>query len=639
VELILGLLGLPFVIFSAYDRFSNPPLRFLTVNPDQRPQRRKISEFLYPTTSAGFAPPPRSHTTAFKFRLFTWSYVLLWSIFYLLLNVDAVRAAFLPFFTFIAAKNVQIVQGLQSSSPIMVALVVSYLLPKMGARFDWPLRDFLYRRAFIPGERIALEARLKDAIWFPPTGLLASLRGLDSENTVTQILKYEQRASTISLWSKAYILVEKIRQNEDPDIATALGEITSKNGSESLSENVFREVEELKKLAPGVLVLPTNTPEKLEFRKRCAALLRNLYELISRLALSCKSSEIQRLHFLRDLGFRYRPMLSSPMPNVNDFTWFLIIVVLTASIPIYLLLQSLKDNHPLTHIVGITLQILTATLMPVVLSAYHPRLLARDSRHPPVFFPVLSGLLAGGSCVTISLCEKLLPYLLEGLTPADSLGSAWGAYSTVSYPYTILLAGTAVLLSWCFLSLERTGTQRAAAKIVNMKDGFLFLLWGAAINLWIAFSLSAGVFEFWGRLTFGVIVVVAIGLFVPTWFRNSRVEHNPHYDRALGQISYGMSIAEVKDVLKAHGTSMGERSSQFPVKSADFLGDSEIARAEKTKYFVSWRPTSDWILIVGFDANDKVVFRSAGEIKALHGAATETLQGSQDEPIGEEWAI
>ncbi len=216
-------LGALIVWIAAMSRFNNPrilPERSSTLNAKPNWQEYiKHSLSWSPGKQSLLLRPPRANTTAFRYRLYQFSYALLALLIYLLIlfqpDIGSQLQVILSWFIPEGSPDIS------NAGPLIISAFVVLIFPNVPP-FRWAdstIRALLYERALIPAQQLREVNRLKMAPYNPPFDVLKQVREIAiAEGFDARDIAYDSKnRTTQSLWSKCLLLIEHIKIWEADD--------------------------------------------------------------------------------------------------------------------------------------------------------------------------------------------------------------------------------------------------------------------------------------------------------------------------------------------------------------------------------------------------------------------------------------
>lgn len=480
--------------------------------------------------------PPRANTTAFRYRLYQSLYALLAMLIYLAMF-------FLPDFS----KELQAIikwfsdkgmPNITNAGPLVIAAFVVLILPNVPP-FRWAdtsLRRKLYERALIPAQQLREVNRLDIAPYNPPAELYEQMHTVAlAEGFNEHDINYDPRnPTTQSLWFKSMLLVEHIKIWEADDhyktAFAALKEPDSNRRSVNVVKEMQRDLITDAHLYFEQLRRPENKDDSElnqregEFRFNCRALLRKIYSLLAAISLHSHYSDNERINKFGAFGIKLEPEPYGPLPDANDMLILAMILCAVLVVPLGLRIGAAKA-------IMIGAIMLSAVLTPVILARFCPKIRKpTTARHAPnVVYPILSGIVAATVGILILLSSA--PFI-EPAKYCDSTGLE--RYINCSYPWSILHAGTAMLLAVClcigkYPDARQLQGWRKYRQWGSFSDAALCAFCMFLITFFVAMPLLetlrppiAGSDMKLSVTTRMTLVTFILGFVVPTWYRSQK---------------------------------------------------------------------------------------------------------------------
>ena len=258
---------------------------------------------------------------------------------------------------------------------------------------------------------------------------------------------------------------------------------------------------------------PETVAREDQFRQNCKGLLDQIYDLFSRISLHAHYSERERVREMNQLGFGLRLEWSDPIPGHNDLLWLGLILGLLFVLPL-----SIYTGLGRAIVIGASLFV--TVLTPLVLMSKFPQLAAKsDNGVPAIGFPLLSVVIAIVLGMLISVgYQSLIEWNLQ---------AGWERYQSQGYPWAFLLGMVAVLIAWRMQ--VRTYPEASQLKGIaryrlwgSLGDATIFGLAAAVLMIVVVLpllNLELGAAGYFRHLLMPVVVSMALGFIVPTWYR------------------------------------------------------------------------------------------------------------------------
>jgi len=481
--------------------------------------------------------PPRANTTAFRYWLYQFLYALIAILVYLLVffepNISAELQEIIGWF---ATRGIPVIGD---ARPLVTAAFVVLVLPNVPP-FRWAdtsLRRILYERALIPAQQLREANRLNLAAYNPPLGIYERMHKIAlAESFNERDINYTPRnPTTQSLWFKGLLLIEHVKIWEADDsyktAFAALKEPDSNRRSVDVVKEMQRElVADARVYFDEVRRDKGQDSEALsrredEFRANCRNLLKKIFTLLAAVSLHSHYSDYERIKQFGKLGLRLEPEPGGPLPNANDM--FILIFILNV-----ILVAPLAMNLGLAKAIMIGCILLSAVLSPVVLARFCPRIKQSNvkSYAPNVVYPVLSGITAASAGFLILVVSGALVAPSEYCTYSGLL-----RYTNCSYPWSILHAGTALLLAVClcmgkYPDVRKLQGWRRYQQWGSFTDATICAFFMFLIAAFVAMPLLKSLLPDLASNDMQVMVVRRItlvafilGFVVPTWYRAHKV--------------------------------------------------------------------------------------------------------------------
>jgi len=530
------LLGALLVALVAASRFNTaPPARETLPDGTSRPLGllRTIFQLREEPASALF-PPPRAHTTFFKFQLYRAAYALTGVAVYLALYAIPGVAGEVD--RFMATIGTETIPTLANGGPILIAFVVALLFPvcppfRAGER---AVRRTFYDRASIPAQQLRERHRLKHAPYVVDPLILKTVQDhLAQEDFEPADLLMEETPTTRSMWTKAAVLMAHIERWQGEDrYKTAFATLREQAGITRSVDRLSEVYEALKpdarmwfKAVRAQAAAPETSKREASFRRNCLELLVSIYDFLSRVSLHAHYTDRDRVTRMRELGFVLRPSHNGPIPDANDIAALGVLIAGIVILPL-----SYQVGTP--HAILISVEVYAAIITPILLAARFPLLAAaRSHGTPQLAFPLAAGLVA--AAVGVVAHTLVFSYQPAGASWFD-LARGWSRYATRSYPWSFLLFLLAALIAWRMRTQAYPDPRatRGLARITlwgNVTDAGLFL--GCTLAL-VGFYIRPKVAELlqtparaddWMLLLLPSAIAAVLGFFVPTWYRANAV--------------------------------------------------------------------------------------------------------------------
>lgn len=536
MEVMIGALT---VFLVALARFNVPPPAKLSL-PPEAPRilglLRQLAQWKAEPDS-NILPPPRADTTLFRFWLYRTAYGVIGVVVYLVVyEVPGVLQGVQMVVNLAGLEDPFMLKG---ATPFMLAIVV-LLLPVLpvfkGAEVS--IRRALYLRALIPAEQLRLQARLKKATYEVKDDVLQKVREtLEAEGFDRSDIVYEATPTTRSLWTKAALLMEHSeRWQQEKKYQTAFA-VLKESESNKRSAVVVREAyDALKGDAATCFTELRDHPDQREtvsrdarFRRDCAALLKMMYALLSRVSLHSHYSDRDRVTYMGQIGFQLRRRVGGPIPDPDETLWLGIILGFAVILPMWLWAR--------VGVVGAVMVasiFFTAVVTPILIAAENLQFaMKRGDRIPAIAFPVVSGLVAAVLGIMINLCVWSI---IEGTDGSLSINirDGWSRFRAGAYLFYFLV----FLVAFLIAVRMRSG---AYPDISKLKGYARYQEWG---NLWdaavfsgctillMALYIKPRLVELrperfldndWHLVIIPAIMTFVIGFFVPTWYRANKL--------------------------------------------------------------------------------------------------------------------
>ncbi len=533
-------LGMLLVALVALRRFAEaPPARRSTPVGRSRTAGMVLNWFqLTGEPDRALFPPPRANTTVFNFWLYASLYAAAGLAVYLaILGIEPIRAQIASIVSlignFIPAKAGDITDaikvGLDNASPLVLAFVVSLLLPLIppARGIDADFRRFLYTRASIPGQQLRERNRLKEAEFKVTDRIDAVVGKLVGEGFDPVDLAYDEAAATAqSLWIKASLLIDQIRQwSTRQKYKTAFAVLKDRETATLSADSVEQAYGSLRgdaKLCFDAMRANLEAPETKAredtFRQNCKNLLIQIYDFLSRVSLHSHYTDRERVASMRRMGFQLSLHKKSPIPDLNELVCLGIILAAVVVFPLGIVLG-------FGRAVAIAAIVFSAVLTPILIAHKIPRV-TRTWRGPApaVAFPALSGLVA----VIVGLAISF-GILLQG----EDIATRWQSYMDRRvYQWSAQIALVAILVAvrmraGSYPSVTEGDGIARYRQWGSLQDAAIFGICAAALRvafMWPEVMAIDGSLE-WSstlrRFAVPTVMVTVIGFFVPTWYRAS----------------------------------------------------------------------------------------------------------------------
>jgi len=478
-------------------------------------------------------PPPRANTTLFKFWLYRIAYTCTGlAVYFTMYKVPGVAKAVQQIINMAAGSDTPI---LKDAGPVVIAFIVAAIFPELpplkGA--ERAVRRLLYERALIPAQQLSERTRLKEAEYqVHPAVLEAVRKKLEVEGFEGSDIVYDATPTVRSLWTKASLLIAHLARWQGKDKYKTAFAVLRERDSDKLSVHYVTEAYEAlkgdakvcfkaRREHPGA---PETEAREAAFRRECKALLGHLYDLLSRLSLKSHLTERERIKCMAELGFLLEPREGGPVPDMNDLVALALVLSAVLIVPL-----SLRLDLNRALLIGVITY--TAVLIPILIANRFPEFARKaGGGTPAIAFPVVSGIIAGAVGMVFSVVSNSIAAGDLGSGVLLDFTKGWATYTGRSYPWSTLHAIMAALVAWRI----RTGTYPDPTRLKGIAR---YRAWG---NLW-----DAGIFvgcvvawmvvfvrpqvakllnrpevaQDWRFLIIPVMAALAMGFFVPTWYR------------------------------------------------------------------------------------------------------------------------
>jgi len=542
------LIGLAIVMLALYQRFNYAPTLSSAALSDDYPLSQQIKEWFTIKSHSRvlfYDPPPRSCTTVFKFLLYQFLYVSIGVFTYFAaLKFESIGEQITSLViwasTFSNLFDAKSIPG-GAEQPIILAIIIVLILPSLPPfrGIDSTLRRVLYESAQIPAQQFREKNRLKRAVYEPnPTTLELVKQKLKADGFPLELIKYESDMSTMSLWTKACLLMEEIEEwQAENKYKKAFASIKGRESSSLSIDKLKEEFTEYKKsdalkwadALSSVGGEQVNRDIEDKFRGRSKKLLNDMYSILSRISLQSHYNESDRIKAFRKMGFKLPNRSDVLIPDHNDLMSLGVILALTLIFP-------LSERLGLGKAIVIGSAIFISVLIPLYICNRYPKFsLTKGKYAPSISFPIISGIIAGGVSVCMFIAEKIVHHLqVESLLNAVEIGVH--DYFSLSYPWMFANIAIAVLIA---LRIRQGKYPRED----ELKGFYSYKRWGSlfdgaifcsAILILLALVILPSVVELReiagrefspGALPYIVSAAYAfsIGFFVPTWYRAHRL--------------------------------------------------------------------------------------------------------------------
>jgi len=543
--LIVNISGLAIVFFYCLYRFNSPPPAKPEIAQDGSRVAATLRQWfqMRPPPTPSILPPPRANTTAFKFWLYRSVYAVIGvGIYLLVIQVPGLRE---PIPGIMKLFQLPDLPKLDLTNGVVLAILLIALArmpPLRGA--DTLIRRALYERASIPAHQLGFQFLLRGAVYLPDDKMLKSIReDLLGDGFAEADIEYDRQATTRSLWTKINLLMRQLEIWGQKDQYKTAFAILREQGSEKLAVDRVREAcQALKGDARTYLAALRQQPNeegtwrrKELFRQECKSLLDAIYALVTRVMLRSHFSYYDAIAAVKRAGFDIQAN-ATPLPNKNDLVALILIFFLVVTIPLSYALGFYRATM-------ITFIYVLATLTPIYLAAEWPNLLRRDDRRmPPLAFPIVSALLAGGIGFLVALFIGSMQ-TAEATLWQFSVSQGLQRWRTISYPWTLLVCGLTGALSVLMLigrypDVSRLQGVRRYRQWICPLDGLMLGGFTLALMILLVFPMLVRLvpqYYTWEEplvLIRPVITAFVIGLVVPTWYRGNRELIHKHWRHA-----------------------------------------------------------------------------------------------------------
>jgi hypothetical protein len=478
-------------------------------------------------------PPPRANTTLFKFWLYRIAYTCTGlAVYFTMYKVPGVPKAVQQLINLAVGSDTPI---FKDAGPVMLALIVAAIFPEVpplkGA--ERAIRRLLYERALIPAQQLSERTRLKEAEYqVRPAVLEAVRKKLEVEGFEGSDLVYEATPTVRSLWTKASLLIAHLARWQGKDKYKTAFAVLRERDSNTLSAHHANEAYEAlkadakvcfkaKREQPGT---PETEAREAAFRRECKALLGHLYDLLSRVSLKSHFTDRERIKCMAEIGFQLEPREGGPTPDMNDLVALALLLSAVLVVPL-----SLRLDLNRALLVGVITY--TAVLIPILIANRYPEFARKAAGATPALaFPVVSGIIAGAIGMVFSVASNSIAAGDIASGVLFDFAKGWATYTGRSYPWSTLHAIMAALVAWRI----RTGTYPDPSRLkgigrVRMWGDFWDAgIFGASVVLWMVVFVRPQVAKLWKRpevatdwtiLVIPAALALAMGFFVPTWYR------------------------------------------------------------------------------------------------------------------------
>ncbi len=460
------------------------------------------------TSYGRFNVPPasRSSTTWARYHIVACLYTLALSVTWLLISNREITAALAR------QTNVAGLEALDIRVYAAVLLTLVVQVPPFST-FDTKIRGVLQELARIPWEAKRLSAALQARTWLPDERFQADIReflsraGFDPADA-----SFTSDRTPQALWTRVtalrrYVDTWQTRRGKFAGFYFANLETISELHTQfaSLEANAKRVLPILKGLRVAGVEPCAGAMERELARSFVLALERlqtDLCDLVCRGVLTCGLTGRSRRAEFETIGFVVNVTPSQLFDNLLGL--YLVLIVL------YIVVLRLA-GRPNPGIAG--LSIATTYLMAIAMAM----LLKRTSWAPQ--FPIMNRAVAG--CAAFAFAS-LSSFGLSALTTGGDAGVAWDTLHSRLWPWGLMSAGLAALVTWRLDLDDEPGRQRqdamaAAVACMLLAIPVVFLLQSNPCNG------ACDPPPYWRVMLTASVMGALVGWFVPSWYRRPEI--------------------------------------------------------------------------------------------------------------------
>lgn len=504
-----------------------------------------------------FNSPPnvRASTTAIRYYIASAVYLLIYLISFILLTKYPYLLVKLNLITPTVADT----NKTQSATPIIIAMVLSLLVPKIPliSNLDEKLKKFLHRLADIPFEAIRLSQELQAGQYQIPGGVDPEhehvkklYKELEAQGFQQPVQIAKSKMPVMVTWLNTVSLMILLRGWESSNQFAAF--VQERAGQlarikdhylrlSSLVHNAYTLSQEMDKHKPlhgelsDVLKNVTNKFDTDLIREQ-KAMYSEMCDFVSHGLLKTCIMKSSRAKAVKNMGFQEISLGNATGLSVNCtislFGMLLVLVLVN-----FILFQPSYTNSPLLpNRTGVLLMItmIVSIYSTAVICAVLPKqcwpLFRRNHENPhPGLGYVLSGLMAVAASMFISLAFKSLLFAMDpainGFT-APFL-KAWENFTTSAYPWLtmafVCTVSLAFLIDWSHPKWIRPRWLRIVDALL---EAVVLVAAVSLVHWWLSGLVAMDNFS--GRLPalsdltrVAFLIGFVLGYFVPNWYRVS----------------------------------------------------------------------------------------------------------------------